>query len=380
MFVKPFDVDNAPSVKISDLDGRFSIKRWIMGQPPVSRVILDNQRVYNRATPAALFGLDVMSFDAALARHPQNAPWLGFVFARNAITAGAGETIVNDLVLVGTGLMNDPSIFPHPYHVLLDFKNSIGGFEVELPKEKVKLSGTVCNLASAGLEIYGHWLVDCLPRAKLAQLHFPSIDWFLFPAPVTAWKLQLLDFMGIPPEKRVFYDLKRVAVECEKMLLPSFLRFNSEVRPELVKLYADTLGNTNATKVERQIFLSRSKWPGARPLVNRSDIEAIFAASGFEIIFPEAYQLKELVSIFSEASIVVGECGSGMHNTIFCPPKTRIGVMQNPENTNFLQMQMAMWQGQQIFYLIGKNLENSGDGPFTIDATEAKRFIARILT
>ena len=87
----------------------------------------------------------------------------------------------------------------------------------------------------------------------------------------------------------------------------------------------------------------------------------------------------DTIAAMSQAKIVVGECGSGMHNAIFCPPGARIGVIQSEHNENFLPAQLAMWREHEVWYLIGKGLEGGVDGAFTIDLREAKRFAQEIL-
>jgi hypothetical protein len=371
----PFDVDQAPAMAsaISEIGSRST--RWSFRKPAaVGRWILEEGRRYRRWRPALAMGTGAPAFVQQFFLPPAPVPWLGFVCARNAITLGAGMTFAVDHALVGTGLMYHPSLFPHPDGGVPVAQGPAGDFEVSLPNNELYFSGVTCNLLSPGLESYGHWLVDCLPRLHLCMTTGVPVDRYLFPAPEHPFKLSLLEWMKLPREKIVFVDTARSAVRCETMILPTFLRFNSEIRPSLMDAFRGIQGASTADR-SRRLFVSRSGWGGSRPLEERRQIEAVFASKNFEIVMPETMPLDDVISLFSRAAIVAGECGSGLHNTIFCPPGTRVGVIQNCSNGNYLPAQMAMWQNQEVWYLIGSESEGSGDdGRYSVDIGDAQRF------
>jgi capsular polysaccharide biosynthesis protein len=303
------------------------------------------------------------------------------IYANQTATAGAGMTFVKDKALVGLGLMYHPSLFPHPDGRVDVRKEADGGFKVVLPETELSFQGTTCNLMSPGLDIYGHWLVDCLPRLALALSSDARIDRYLLPEPRLPWKDALLALFSVPREKIVFINSTTTTAKCERMLLPTFARFNSEVGPALVGAYQRFTPSVRSPVAEDRLFVSRSQWNGSRPLLNRREIEAVFGENGFRIIRPETMTIGEVIATFAAARIVVGECGSGMHNTLFCPPHTRLGLIQSSFNTNYLPAQIAMWQDQEVWYLIGSEVDASSEGgDYEVDPSETHRFVHGILS
>jgi hypothetical protein len=380
MRIWPFDVDQAPEMSRGPEGLRSKLFRQRQSKP-VERSVLEEAKTYRRWRPAVVMGHGAGVFVQHFFAPPDPVPWRGMIYATHATTAGAGMTLVEDKALVGRGLMYHPSLFPHPDARVEVRKEADGSFKAVLPEAEVSFQGTTCNLMSPGLDIYGHWLVDCLPRLALALSSGARIDRYLLPEPRLPWKDALLALFSVPREKIVFLDSTRTTARCERMLLPTFARFNSEVGPALVEAYQRFAPSVRSPKAEDRLFVSRSQWSGSRPLLNREEIEAVFRENGFKIIRPETLPIAEVIASFAAARIVVGECGSGMHNTLFCPPHTRLGVIQSSLNTNYLPAQIAMWQDQEVWYLIGSEVEALPEGgDYEVDPSEARRFVHGILS
>ena len=78
-------------------------------------------------------------------------------------------------------------------------------------------------------------------------------------------------------------------------------------------------------------------------------MEACAADRGFEIVCPEELSLEEQVALFAGTGLVIGEYGSGLHNTLFSPPRTIVGSVRYP---NSVQTRIAALMGQDVVYLI----------------------------
>ncbi|HEX8389075.1 MAG TPA: glycosyltransferase family 61 protein [Sphingomonas sp.] len=92
-----------------------------------------------------------------------------------------------------------------------------------------------------------------------------------------------------------------------------------------------------------KLYLSRSRLPDKkRSATNEEEMEAIAAAHGFEIVYPEALSFAQQVAMMRAAGAVAGCDGSAMHLTVFSPPGTQVlvfdtrnGVTQNSINAGF---------------------------------------------
>ncbi|MFO1080887.1 MAG: glycosyltransferase family 61 protein [Reyranellaceae bacterium] len=70
---------------------------------------------------------------------------------------------------------------------------------------------------------------------------------------------------------------------------------------------------------------TRRDFIAAKTLANEDEIEALFAARGFEIIAPETRSLAEQVDVVAHASHVAGVTGSALHLALFGnDPKSRL--------------------------------------------------------
>jgi capsular polysaccharide biosynthesis protein len=183
--------------------------------------------------------------------------------------------------------------------------------------------------------------------------------------------MAIIEAVGLDLERCRFVDISKSVVTCEQLLAPTYDRFNSEIRPDLIKIHESLRGGANALQPpQRLLFISRMQG-SARSLTNRSDVEAAVERMGYEIIRPERLSFAEQVALFSSARVVLGECGSGMHNALFCVPGARIGLLQSATNQNFLQAQIAMMKQQDIFYVIGEP-DPEDEGAFSVELQDVR--------
>jgi capsular polysaccharide biosynthesis protein len=114
----------------------------------------------------------------------------------------------------------------------------------------------------------------------------------------------------------------------------------------------------------RRLWISRRNrlGYGQRRMRNEEEIEAWYAANGFETIFPETMSFAEQIATFAAADIVAGNSGAGMINTVFSPPATRIlmFVKNHPLTHYYYFGNVAQAIGQQLTYVCGTPLPNFG--------------------
>jgi hypothetical protein len=92
-----------------------------------------------------------------------------------------------------------------------------------------------------------------------------------------------------------------------------------------------------------KLYLSRSRLPDKkRSAVNEEEMEAIAAAHGFEIVYPETLSFAQQVAMMRAADTIAGCDGSAMHLTVLSAPGTQVlvfdtrnGVTQNSINAGF---------------------------------------------
>lgn len=97
--------------------------------------------------------------------------------------------------------------------------------------------------------------------------------------------------------------------------------------PFVIKLIQDFSRKHVQPGGPNKIFVSRKgviSLTGQRICDDQEALERIALSNGFEVINPSDFSVAEQVAMFAGASAVVGEYGSGIHNAIFCKPRTKI--------------------------------------------------------
>ncbi len=171
-----------------------------------------------------------------------------------------------------------------------------------VPRPKRFLTGPIAMITGPGHGVYGHWLSDFLP--KLYSLQAGGYDVrrirFLVPTNTPRFGHAWMQLVGIPPENVILFDPASELVWIEELLIPT--TFHNGVRATtllrdaaafLSSLISDYVGEAMGTTSHQRIFLSRSRAPQSRALLNRSQIEEIAIAAGLEVVYPEALPLLD---------------------------------------------------------------------------------------
>ena len=364
------------SIKVVDID---QLPRDADGAN-LKFAVAKEAEAFRRWRPALVRGDTARAFLQNYFTGPAMVPWAGIVSMRAAEVITDGLTLQRDALYVGKSLMYPLEAFPYAHSPLRFEIQPDGRYAVDLPGETIHLAGTTANIVCDGWQIFGHWLVDVLPRLHRIMTSDIEIDTFLLAGPPRDWQLRLLEAVGLDLDRCRFVDLTASTVTCDHLVIPTYDRYNSEIRPDLVRVHQklrDTFLGQSPPPATRNLFVSRGDWGGSRPLNNRAAIEAAYADLGFEVVRPEILSFPDQIRLFASARSVAGECGSGMHNAIFCGPGTNVAVLQSETNLNFLQSQIAMMLDQQVFYVVGP-AESEGSDAFSIDIQDA-RYVAGIL-
>ena len=105
-----------------------------------------------------------------------------------------------------------------------------------------------------------------------------------------------------------------------------------------------------------RLYVSRAKWSGGRTLANGPEIEQALADRGYSVIHPETLSLRAQVEVFSRAERILGEDGSGLHNSIFAAPGLHVTVL-NVDRTNNFHASIANVRGQHVSYLASEPVD-----------------------
>jgi capsular polysaccharide biosynthesis protein len=239
-----------------------------------------------------------------------------------------------------------------------------------------RVRGTAALIHGPGFDVYGHWLIDFLPR--LWVLHRAGFDVsllpILLPGRLPTFAMAILALLGMTQPRFIEYDQAAELLEVETLIVPSLLRRGdrfSPLLPAATSFWRSLIEVPFAPPAPfphvDKIFVSRNEQWGSRQLKSRQAIELIARDAGYHIIMPELFSLLERIAIFSGATQIAGEYSSGLHNSIFAPPGARICALRGTSyHPGFAQSGLAEACFHQIGYVFGETAETALDQVFDI--------------
>ncbi|MGC9268881.1 glycosyltransferase family 61 protein [Acidiphilium sp.] len=172
---------------------------------------------------------------------------------------------------------------------------------------------------------YGHFLYDGLPAALHHRL-------LLGPGAVLAgrtllpWQAEILEALDLLDG----YIALEAPTRFRKLLTSTMVSFTVSYPNRFIRTVFDRLRFRFGTERTsgRRLMISRDTPDNRRIMDNRSEIEAIAADFGFELVRPATMSVAEQARLFASAVGVIGESGAGLANLGFCDPGTRVLEIQ----------------------------------------------------
>jgi capsular polysaccharide biosynthesis protein len=171
---------------------------------------------------------------------------------------------------------------------------------------------------------FGHALTDQVGHLwgwRPALERHPDLRALLFTRPgetLAAWEWDLLAAGGVQAD-RVVIAQEPTTVDVLVASSPMF-GMPAYVHPAIATTYAEVgtgLAARSGADRPAPLRLFCSRRPGKRTCHNAAEVEALFAAHGFTVLFPEDHPLPEQVRMVREADVVAGFAGSGMFQIAF---------------------------------------------------------------
>ncbi len=239
-----------------------------------------------------------------------------------------------------------------------------------------------------GLHVFGHFLIEMLPRLLLALAHRTSLHGALpvLDRAMPDWLLTILrEQFGATDDHAIWFDSRHEQLSLDHaILIPNLLRPGGyhPASANLFTAFANRLApQRDNERAGAKLFIARGTYrnPASvqRVLVNEPDIAAIAEAEfGCTVLRPETLPFAEQVSRVAAASVILGQAGSAMHLALFAPAQTRIGVLRfmAPD-----QSFIAALHGQKIAYLT-EGITEAAPDQFITDPDRFRRFTRALLS
>ena len=233
----------------------------------------------------------------------------------------------------------------------------------------------VVLLCGPAYQMYGHWLIDFLPRLHVLThlgMDLGSLT-YLLPHNIMSFSRRWLALLGIGDDRIRSYDTVTETCRIRRALVPTAFRGNGRASPLLgaaAQAFKTTIIGTPSLPRTRDLFVSRRQWANTSlSMVNADWAERRLQAIGFEIVFPEELPIDEQVRLFAQARMVVGEYGSGLHNSIFCGPGSLVVNFRGTEgHPGFLQSGLCEALGQDVGYVFCETELTRNEQRFSVTA------------
>jgi len=222
-------------------------------------------------------------------------------------------------------------------------------------------------LASPGQHIFGHWILDYVPRLFLAQGMNQKYRNSTYFGEVPKWAQYFLHVFGIHTSTiKILPSRPLTRFSCVAM--PSGLKQGFRISQPINELAWRRLKSfTDGVKIESnleipkapRVFISRRGWGTQRVISNLARLEEMAVDRGYVLIHPEDYPIPAQAQIMRSARIVLGEDGSGLHNIVFADSGCVLGVISMPDRPNLWHMAISQAMGHRISY-VGADLHPGG--------------------
>lgn len=276
-------------------------------------------------------------------------PAQGIYEVRNACVFGAGFILDTNS---GAYMFDESAHGRLTERYFRDFTNAstLGGIDI------TPLDQPGVTVIGPGYKVWGHWLVDYLPRLHIAICMMGrGLDGhaLVLPDDTPSYALGLiLNITGVSRELIRFYKASQQGFSLKNLIYPTF--------PHEAGLHSLTKDLYSPFSVQikdlpSSIYVSRREVAAsssARTFPQREAFEMALEKAGFTAVYPENLSLRQQVKIFASAQHIVGEFGSGMHNAVFSRPASTVGIYQM---LNPIQLRIAETFRHKSAYLFPTN-------------------------
>ncbi|MBF0304262.1 MAG: glycosyltransferase family 61 protein [Alphaproteobacteria bacterium] len=160
-----------------------------------------------------------------------------------------------------------------------------------------------------GKSNWGHWLIDWLSNAHFLENHAELDGKTLVVNKMTAWQRETLRHLGID---RQFLELD-VEGMCGLYTFDSLWVIHGHPLPARADYIRRRLARP-AREKRKRVYLSRATMAPLHRVENEDEVQALFRARSFEIVYPEKLSLTEKIDLLGGAEIVATPPGSASVN------------------------------------------------------------------
>lgn len=235
----------------------------------------------------------------------------------------------NIAIMQGKSLVPHVSLQHHGGKLLPDSENFVLTRGLQLRMRPTYVQGTVLSLLTGEPANYNyyHWFFDCLPRlviaASLAEQE--TALRYCIPDDIHGFQAESLDHLGITSDKRIS-SAAVPFLSADRIIATTPSNPHPEDFPEWVLQFVRDSFLPLATVDDQPclLYISRNDSSNSRRLLNELDLWQPLSQLGFLKVQLSDLSLREQISIFANAKMIVSVHGAGLTNLAFSSQGTVI--------------------------------------------------------
>lgn len=231
--------------------------------------------------------------------------------------------------------------------ILNNYENN---YSISYVKNDIHLPGKSFFLSYLEPTNYGSFLLRGLPKLLDYVAGNYQVDRLVFGSN-QKWIAEFLRILGVDIEI-VFLEQLKGGVTFEELYFP-MSQYNEGFISNSMKNKLSTFIEKVPSNNIKRVFISRIKRnieaPTYRPLTNELEIAThLEQKHGFTIVNLEDYSVADQISIFKGADFIIGPSGSGLLNSIFSRPTTKLIELES--FTYCIRQHARVYSSSQLNY------------------------------
>lgn len=211
----------------------------------------------------------------------------------------------------------DSVMLPHRFHLSLAYRRF-------RPLRVAYRAGPISSIQRIDAYNFWHWMADCLPQVLTLEKYLDGRPLTLLASnTLGGFQRETLSLM-LPPTMKLEFVPADTWIRTDRFVLPSYLSgrcngylpedYYAEIRRRILR----GLSLKETPNPDLRIYLSRS---GAkrRRIANEAAVMQSLRSYGFIEVKPETMSMREQVSLFLRAEVIVGPHGAALGGIVFAP-------------------------------------------------------------
>ncbi len=313
--------------------------------------------------------------------HDNTEPWFRHISDRPALVEPLGCHHLQDCSLHRHGIILHGNIFvSDSSHLGGVMRTEMTTFTEECRSgtTAITVDRPVIVFLAPGYRVFGHWLVDFLPRMKIARqaLGRTFLDHLIpVPASTPEWAINmLLELCGVAEDQLLRYDADTQHVNFSRGVVPTYGHASYHFHPSVAAHWPQP----SIRMRRRRLCISRLNFESQthgvlKAYSDRPAFEEMALSRGYELVYPETMPLRAQMELFGEASHVIGEYGSALHSMLFAPEGAIVGSIRSP---NDVQIRISALKRQSTVVVIPDKdwIDDSGAQCYSTSPETLERF------